>query len=562
MGTFGSAVVRMLSGLVSEARLLPYRGDWVPPEHVDRLRQYEIFRALHENRFGALLKSKEAAKKLRGYGDYALIVETSRDALLGDRIDIEVPGAADEANAAAVARKKLLDGWAERERWASKLYRCETDAAAVGDCVYELRADGSRLRLRAHDPEVFLPVWENAEGEFNDAYLAWEEPNTGQYLAGDVANLRDLRSRDGEIVLYRRHYETMTMQEAIAAGVEVVGARDRELVCVVTAAWFRIEEGRGEQPQGWRRLQQLGFELDDDGEPIERIDTGFDTPPLFYVPNREATGQPWGLPEGDVVLQTLLDAAQDQTDLKENTFHNAFPVMYDENPPVGALPRPGQPGQPATKSEEKYKPGVIYNGRKLGAVDMSKGNELLLGHEKFLIDKALSNSRTTMIAAGKMEVGDIPSGIALLIAMLPLFAKTLPKRQTRKDKLGMMLKHVIRWHREFGNAADFFGADDEREQNRDAAWPAGIFDDETAYPSFGSILPIDKKQVSEIVTALLSANAISDETAVTMLVDAGFPIDDAKEEVARLAEARQPPAGEPGSRLGGEGIRIPGIDAA
>lgn len=562
MGTFGSALVRMLRDTVAESRLLPYQGDWVPAEHMDRLRQYEVFRALHENRFGRLLKSKEAGKKLRGYGDYALIVETSRDAVLGDRIEIEVPGASDDANAAAVARKTLLEKWAERERWASKLYQGETDAAAVGDSVYELRPDDTRLRLRAHDPEVFFPVWADSEGDFDEAYLAWEEANTGQYLQAEPTNLRDLRSRDGEIVLYVRHYETLSREDAAERQVEFAGATGREEVCVVTAAWYRIQDGDGRRPSGFRYLERLGYERDDDGEEIIARDTGFDLVPLFYVPNVEATGQPWGLPEGHAVLQALLDASQDQADLKENTFHNAFPVLYDENPPIGALPRPGQPGTAVSQSQEKYKPGMIYNGRKLGVVDMSKGNELLMEHETWLIDKALSNSRTTLIAAGKIDVGQIPSGIALMIAMLPLFAKTLPKRVTRKDKLGMLLKHVLRWHRDFGNAADFFAADDAGEQGRRAQWPSGIFADETAYPSFGSILPIDKKQVSEIVRDLLTAEAISDETAVTMLQMAGFPIDDATDEVERLREARQLQPGTPGSGLGNEGIRIPGIDDA
>ncbi len=559
MGTFASAVVRMLKPLVNEGALLPYAGDWMPPEHLDRLRQYEIFRALHENRIGGLLKDKEAAKKIRGYGDYSLVVETSRDAVLGDRIEIEVPGSSDEGNAGAVARKTLLDEWARRQRWASKMYRCETDAAAVGDCVYELRPNGSRLLLRAHDPESFFPVWENAEGDFDEAYLAWEERNTGQYLPSPPANMADLHNRDGQVVLYRRHYEMLSVQEARDRGVTTVGARTRTEICIVTSGWFRIENRSGEKPVGFERLERLGFELTEDGDPIDSLDTGFDTPPLFYIPNREATGQPWGLPEGDVVLQTLLDAAQDQSDLKENTYANAFPVMYDENPPVGAVPRPGQQqGHAATRSQEKYKPGMIYNGRKLGVVDMSHGNELLMKHEEWLIAKALSNSRTTLIAAGKLEGGEIPSGIALMIALLPLFAKTLPKRQTRKDKLGMMLKHVLRWHRDFGKAGDFFGSAEDA-ANATATWPEGIWSSEEAYPSFGSIIPIDKKQVSEIVASLITAGAISDETAVTMLLVAGFPIDDATKEVERLKEARALPPGAPGSGFGNEGVPIPGI---
>lgn len=547
MKTFGAAITEALRPLVSTGALLPYRGDWVPPEHQDRLRQYEIFRALAENRFARLLKDRGAASRLREYGDYSLIVETARDAVIGDRVDIEVPGANDEQNPGAAARKALLDEWAKRERWASKIHRGETDAATVGDYVLELRPAGDRLRLRAHDPESFFPVWQNAEGEFDEAYLAWEEENVGQYLPGFSGNLRDLQSRDGEVVLYRRHYELIDVRDQFAHGVTPAALNGRQHICVVTAAWYQIEKDDS-QATGWDRFRLLGYEMTADGEPIDRLDTGFDEIPLFYVPNREDTRQPWGLPEGDAILQVLLDLRQDHADLKENTFLNAFPVLYDESP---TTPQPSRPGAPVLPSEQKYKPGQIYNGRKLGVVDTSKGNDLLLKHEGFLTKKAMRNSRTSEILAGLIDVGQVPSGYAMMIAMIPTLSKTVAKRVTRRDKLGMLLKHVLRWHRDWANPADY---------GFDGGWPAGIWDSEEAYPSFGSIVPIDKDQIADIIQKLSLADKISDETAVTMLQAAGFPIDDAEAEVERLRGMREPPIGAPGSNLGNEGLVIPGLE--
>lgn len=550
MKTFGAAILTMLKGLVNTSALLPYQGEWVPEDHRDRLRQYEVFRALFENRFGPLLKSREAGERLREYGDYALIVETSRDAVLGDRVAIEVPGSGEEDNPAAQARQELLDQWAERERWASKVFRCETDAAAVGDCVYELRGAGTRLALRAHDPESFFPVWENSEGDFSEAYLAWEEVNNGQYLPDFAGNLKDLRDKDGEVVLYRRRYRVLSQEDARAEGVEILPGSERTEVCVVTAGWHMIETKGQQSARGWDALRLLGTERTEDGREIISLDTGFDEVPLFYVPNKEATSQPWGLPEGDAVLHALLDLRQDHADLKDNTYHNAFPVLYDENPaPAGGPPRPGGV---QLKPEEKYQPGRIYNGRKLGVVDLSKGNELLMKHEEFLVSKALRNSRTSEILAGLAELGQIPSGYAMMIAMIPTLSKTLAKRVTRRDKLGMLLKHVLRWHRDWAEPEGF---------GFSGGWPAGMWEDVSAYPTFGSIVPIDKAQIAQIVRDLSVADRISDETATQMLIAAGFPIDDAVEEVKRLQGARQPAAGLPGSGLGNEGqpIPIPGI---
>jgi hypothetical protein len=69
------------------------------------------------------------------------------------------------------------------------------------------------------------------------------------------------------------------------------------------------------------------------------------------------------------------------------------------------------------------------------------------------------------------------------------------------------------------------------------------------------------KELAGVLSDLSSIGMPSDETAVTMLVDAGFPIDDKTKEVERLKEARQLSPGLPGSGLGREGIVIPGIDA-
>lgn len=564
MATFGSAIMTMLRGLVDPAKLLPYTGEWVPEDHRDRLRQYEIFRALFDNRFGPLLRNAEAGQRLREYGDYALIVETSRDAVLGDQVSIEVPGSADADNAGAIARQQLLDQWAQRERWASKIFRGETDAAAVGDCVYELRPDGDRLRLRAHDPESFFPVWLSSEGEFEEAYLAWEEDNNGQYLPeGEdpgplipdpsggllpVIDYTDLRNRDGEVVLYRRHYKVVDADKARDAGADVLTGSGRQKVCLVSAAWFQIEKD-SRAATGWDRLKLLGYEKTRDGREINNLDTGFDEVPLFYVPNKEATNQPWGLPEGESILHALLDLRQDHADLKENTFANAFPVLYDENPPAAA--GPPRPGGVQHRTEEKYQPGRIYNGRKLGVVDLSAGNELLLRHEEFLVGKALRNSRTSAILAGVQDAGQVPSGYAMTIAMIPTLSKTVAKRTTRRDKLGMMLKHVLRWHRDWADPADF---------GHTGGWPATMWDDDAAFPSFGSIIPMDKAQVAQIVRDLSIADRISDETAVAMLMAAGFPIDDAVAEIERLREMRAAPIGAPGSGMGTfGGVPIPGI---
>lgn len=531
--------LQWLETLIDPSRLLPESLEWVPPEHLDRLRQYDLFRAVAENRVGPLLKEKDDREKWRTYGDYGLIVDTARDAVVGDAIGIDVPGSEDDETPGAKDRQHLLDEWARRERWASKVYRAETEAAEVGDAVYELRPDGHRLRLQVHEPETFFPVWEDGEGSFSTAYLAWEEPNNGQYLPEPPVGeaLRTLRDRDGAVVLYLRTYELIKRPDGLGSDDE------RDQVATVTAGWYALKDDDA-AAAGFTRMSSLGFELQEGGEPFENFDTGFDEIPVFYVPNREIAGQPWGAPEGDRVLQVLMDLGQDHTDLRENTLHCAFPVMYDELTPVAAGPRTGAAAaRPSTKSEEKYKAGTIYNGRKLGVVDLSAGNKVLLEHEGFLVEKAMRNTRTSEVMAGLADLGDVPSGYAMLIALIPTIAKTLPKRVIRRDKMGMMLKHVLRWHRRYGDPDTFF----------DGGWPGEIWTSDEAYPSFGSMLPVNRDEVVGHVTTTLTAEAISTTTAVAMLQAAGFPIDDAQKEVERIEEERSLPVGAPRSGFGNEG---------
>lgn len=584
MKSFLTAVKSLLAGLADTSMLTP-SGDWIPEDHLDRLAQYDFFRRLDEGHFAALLKDPTVKGKFREYGDIGLIVDTSRDAVLGESFGVEVPGAENEDDPGAQARQTLLDTWTERERWASKLYQGESDAALVGDSVYELRADGTRLRLKVHEPEAFFPVWDSVDGDFSEAFIAWEEPNNGQWPGAPDIPVRDLRNQYGDVVLFRRHYRKVDAAGRADAG-------DREKVAIVTGGWYRIDDLR-ERASRLDQFTLIAAELGSDGKPLVDADTGFDEIPLYYVPNIETTRQPWGLAEAHRVAKLLIDAALDQTDMRENTRYSAFPVLYDESErPTGRMV-PGAT-ESSARSAEPYKPGMIYNGRKLGMIDFSNGNKVLIEHERFLIEKALSNSRTTTIAAGLVNTpGEIPSGLALTIALLPLIQKTMPKRQTRRDKLGMLLKHALRWHRDNGDPGDFFRVVETREEpveeeggepgeeaptipgapartpatrtveveTREPAteWPAGIWDDFVAYPTFGTIIPIDRKATSEIVRDLMNAGAISQELATMILQAAGFPIEDAAEEIERIKEGMKPPPGLPGSGLGREGTPIPGL---
>ncbi|MEU3446472.1 hypothetical protein AB0H29_04445 [Streptomyces thermolilacinus] len=57
--------------------------------------------------------------------------------------------------------------------------------------------------------------------------------------------------------------------------------------------------------------------------------------------------------------------------------------------------------------------------------------------------------------------------------------------------------------------------------------------------TFGSYLPTDQARLLALVVKGVTVRVLSLETGVRMLVDAGFPIEDAAEEVARIWELRK-----------------------
>uniref|UniRef100_UPI000517DAF6 hypothetical protein n=1 Tax=Streptomyces capuensis TaxID=1464056 RepID=UPI000517DAF6 len=93
-------------------------------------------------------------------------------------------------------------------------------------------------------------------------------------------------------------------------------------------------------------------------------------------------------------------------------------------------------------------------------------------------------------------------------------------RLARDHKYALLLKFVQRLHLA-GQHPDWAGV---------KVQPAELV--------FGPYTPTDKQAVLELVTAGVSANVMSLETGVRMLMDAGFPIEDAEEEIERI-QSRQ-----------------------
>ncbi|MGN5379066.1 hypothetical protein ACQ4WX_22100 [Streptomyces lasalocidi] len=69
--------------------------------------------------------------------------------------------------------------------------------------------------------------------------------------------------------------------------------------------------------------------------------------------------------------------------------------------------------------------------------------------------------------------------------------------------------------------------------------------------SFGSYLPSDQAGTLDLVTRGVQAGVLSLETGVRMLMDAGFPIEDAAQELERIQAQKEAAAAREAVMLGG-----------
>ncbi len=118
----------------------------------------------------------------------------------------------------------------------------------------------------------------------------------------------------------------------------------------------------------------------------------------------------------------------------------------------------------------------------------------------------------------------MPSGYALQLSLQPLDSLVDSMRLARAHKYALLLKMVQRIH----------------QAGRAEGWPAGPT--VPARLMFGPHTPTGRTRACSKEVVKESARAsLSVETGIRMLQDAGYPIEDAHEEVARIAAQRKVP---------------------
>lgn len=504
---------------------------WTTPtwvgEHGKRLQAYTVLASYIDNaarHFLGPVSDREEHKEHREYGDAALIRNQALSSLLGDDQRIVVHGTEDydpdaeeeleegedqsEAQA-ALELQEWLEQWVVDERFHVKMQECESNAVGLGDGVYVLgwSSRKQRPRLRVFDPGFYFPVLDDDnEDEFpKRVHIAWELPvEEGKpgvrvrRMTWELAPIGMEPGPDGELVLA----EGDVYDEETGRITRLLPWNDKptDLTCYLTDAIWTLEGSADVEDLTESHAQYL---TNEDGDELDRVDIGLDFIPVVHISNTVSVSEHFGRSALTYVLQLLDDLANSDTDLQAASATTGTPPIALGGATLG-------------EGQLSYKPGSVFetgDGR-MEVLDTSHALDALIGYVDKLLDRISVNGRLPAALLGRVDPSEVPSGIALQLSFGPLSSMVREMRLARDEKYSLVFKFAHRM-----------------------ALAAGLDVPPRHFPAklqFGSFLPADVQATVGTVTQLLNAGAISLETAVRMLMDAGLPIDDAVAEVQRI----------------------------
>lgn len=485
---------------------------WVPEVDLRRLAAYTVLAAYDTNQAAALLGEDGADR--REYGDPALIVDQTLTHLLGETQQIVVAGA-EEADQAAQDAETLLRDWADSEHLWMRMQYAERNAVLLGDSVYLMAWSREKGRpvLKTIDPGFYFPVLPDGAIDADEyparIHLAWEtaaDPATGS--KGTLRRVTYELGPIGEGEPVTRTYPWSAQPSA--------------LTCYLTDAEWDLDQVDRTSNVDSLSLRKARFHTNADGDVLDHLDLQLDFIPVVHVPNTINGAEHFGQSSLMKAAQLIDDLGAADTDSQRASATTGSPIIGLSG---ARLPVDRKSGQPLPVQVE---PGMVWplgDSGQLTTVDTSTQLAELRSYVDTLRDRLSVVTRLPASVLGTMEVSQAPSGYAIQLSFGPLDAMVRSMRLARAAKYPLLLKMVLRLYQAGG------------------VLPPG--QQPQASIALGSYLPTDRAGILDLVTKGVAAGVLSLETGVRMLVDAGFPIDDAALEVARI-EGRTPTAAQGG----------------
>lgn len=475
------------------------RGNLVPfwvGEHFRRLAAYNLYEAYYRNAARWWLDvanlDQEDIDKRREYGDPFIVVQQMVASVIGEDQTIVVKGATGvEPIPDAVLQQEALSQWAVDERFILKMLECERNAQKLGDGVYVIYEDeGDRPRLRTYNPGQYFPVLddEDRNGWPKRVHIAWEfekvvDNQKRTFVTRATWELRDLSTSE---------LRTHQWNDDPA-----------DVNCWYRKGTWKLNDIQHREPDP---------NLFDDAKAeweTDWMDLDIDYIPVIHIPNTVAEEEHYGTSVFANVMQIFDDLISSDTDLQASSATTGSPPIA-----VGGVGLPVDEDGKVTS----YGPGTVWQTGDGAAtmIDTSNSLDALLKYIDSLIKRLSINVRIPESLMGRIKPSEVPSGITLALSFTPHASDIREKRLVRKEKYSLLFKFISRSLLKKGTIPE-------------------ISDVEL---HFGSFLPSHRKEVVDLVVQLMSTKppVISLETAVRMLMEAGFPIDDAVAEVERIRQ--------------------------
>jgi len=494
---------------------------WVPGDHLRRLKAYEILWSYWNNisrdfRMAPESGDDSQADDLLEMGDAEWLVGKLKAKLFGDDVKIavhtdnmeeeidvllklvtnkdiqdeEIKTSAKERAAEVQQKLALVPGrqvflrnWWHDQAIFNIIDKTETKGGFLGDMVYYTYWDEAEktVKIKSYDPGFCYPYifgdepdlsWDDTETEVSERMIvAWEESVT-----------------DTSFIIYREVYELRIGKGGV----------------------LRLWKQKARFEYGGEEKDLTSFGEDElmEGEALDWVDIGIDFMPFVWIPCIGVAGEePFGISYLHFSICMLDSLINSYSDLTVNS-------EYLGGVTVLASGKNIKPRRDSTTLEPiavEIQPRSMYYLGEDGNVtilDTSRMQTAIKETIEKQEEKFLRNNNIPDIVAGKMQSGQIPSGVALALMMQPLSDKISPIRQQRSESYSYLFYNVQRLFQLYGEP-----------------YVKGIFSGELSEVQlqYGPLIPSDDE--ASIKRYVMMQDLVDDKTILEIAKREGLNID-------------------------------------
>lgn len=531
---------------------------WVPAEDRRRLASYTVFAAYCHNQAWEIDAAQNGADAVlrREFGDPAMLVASLASHLIGREQTITVDGAEDAEPAdgstpdpaavhAADVQDKLRQ-WAKKELFSLRMQQNERKAVREGDGIYTLAWDNAKMRPRLSvvDPGFYFPDLPDNAGDSADypdrVHFAWEvEPDPK--VQGQKRKLRRITYELAPIGT-RTVSDTSTPGRPVRVpsvaddgSTPLITAGDTydpgsgqilrrypwnddptHLTCYLTDAEWDLDDIKADQDIHTLDERYATYLVRPDGEVLDHLDLWQDYIPVVHLPNTIPEDGHWGESSLSLLMQLFDELAGTDRDSALASATTGAPIIGIVNGGERVSSRKDRPQQ------RQIRPGMsieLAEGGNLITVDTSPQLAELRNKTAELQDRLSLTARMPAVALGTLDPTKAPSGFSIELSYGPMDPLMDSMHLARDHKYELLLKMVQRLYLA-GQHPD---------------WRGPVVD---ARLHWGTYKPTDKAATLAMVQDAVDKGVMSLETAIKMLQQVGFPIDDIAEEIERI-QSRQ-----------------------